>query len=127
VGKHQGALRHGVEIAREGQPREVVEEAPFEQWRAVGSALLREVREVAVVEATRAQIVDRVREPARHRKATREGSTAKAEAEDGFPLGEPMLVSRVGHRELVEVGAEGERGSIELGGEAWARPCHPPL
>jgi hypothetical protein len=106
-------LRHGVHIALEPHRPQVVEERRLEQRPAVVAGQCGEVLHVRVVEPERPEVVDDGVQPAGDREAAAERVLAERQVKHGLARADAKLPVAVRHRELIQVGQQGEGLAVE--------------
>ena len=119
VGEDDRALRDGIDVAREAQRLQVVQEDGVEEGPTIAAVERREVGHVLGGKAEVGQEVHDSGQAAGDREAASEGVLPEEEVEDRPLCRRPRLPVGVGHRELIEVGQRRQRRTVELG-----KPCH---
>src|SRR5262249_16488711 len=110
--------RNRVQVAGEAHPGELAQEGGLEERLAIVAREGGEVGEVVLAEAIVRDVVDDAPEAAGDGEAALERVAPEEEVEDALHLALARLAVALRHRELVEVGQQGEGHAIHLGQEA---------
>ena len=114
VREHDRPFRDGVDVAREAEGLQAVEEGGLEQRAAVGGPQRRQVGQVLRRVAQRVEDLDGVGQPGGDRVAALERASAEGQVEDRLTVGDPGLDVAGGHRQLVEVGERRQGRAIDV-------------
>ncbi len=112
MGKGDGALGHGLDVEGALEVGQALDEGLREAGVAIGPLEARQVLQLVRFEAQPLQVAQRVLETGRHGVGAAEGRAPEEEVEDRPPVGDARFPIAVGHRQLVEVGEEGEVGHV---------------
>ena len=114
VGEDDGPLGHGVDVDGQLHPSEVRRGTRGSKRRLPSLPVEPvEVGDVLAIEPEAPDQLDGRREPAGDGEAALEGVAPEEQVEDGLLVDAAGLPVAVGHRELVEVGEQGERRPVE--------------
>ena len=113
LGKDHRPFRHGIDVAGRLERAEEVEKGRLEQRPAVVSAERRQVRHVRDAKARILKVLDRRGQPCGDRVAAVKRAMPKGQMKDRFPVRRAGLPVAIGHRQLVQVGQQGQRGTVD--------------
>jgi hypothetical protein len=106
-------LGHRIEIDGQPQPGEILQKRLIKQRLSISPLECGEVRQIVRRKVELPAIIDDAGQPAGNAESPLERLLAERELKDGFVLQPPRLPIAVGHRELVQVGQQGQRMVIQ--------------